>query len=81
MNNGDKGFKATTMIGSFEDISVDVVDFGGTMAVCGTEEGPTLITKEQAMEFFGLVEADRSHFAAMAMQGMTSVNNHSNKRL
>ena len=49
-------FKATKLI-AFGDMDVNVISFNGVMAVCGDDEGCVLITKEQAMKFFNLVEA------------------------
>ena len=50
-----KDFKATKLI-AFGDIEVNVTGFNGVMAVCGDDEGCVLITKEQAMKFFGLTD-------------------------
>lgn len=50
-----KDFKATVMLHDGET-TVDVVDYNGTMAICAREDGPILITKEQAMKFFNLQE-------------------------
>lgn len=51
-----RDFQATKLI-AFGDIAVNVTSFNGVMAVCADDEGCVLITKEQAMEFFNLVEA------------------------
>ena len=49
----DKTFTANHLLGDL----ADVVDFDGCMAVCAVNiDSPVMITKEQAMEFFGLVE-------------------------
>tara|TARA_R110000850_G_scaffold165803_3_gene290857 strand:+ start:5498 stop:5671 length:174 start_codon:yes stop_codon:yes gene_type:complete len=54
----DKTFIATQLHKMIE-IDAQVVDFQGMMAVCAASmEGPVLITKEQAMEFFNLKDAD-----------------------
>lgn len=47
-----KDFKAIQML-STHDATVDVTHFNGSMAIC-SEEGPVLITREQAIEFFNL---------------------------
>jgi peptide deformylase len=36
--------------------TVEVISFNGTMAIIDDDQGPVMITKAQAMEFFGLVE-------------------------
>ena len=36
---------------------VQVIEFGGDMAICEHSDGPVLITKEQAMKFFNLTES------------------------
>ena len=46
----------------FNIIEAKVVDFAGDMAVCAsTLEGPVIITKEQAVEFFGLNKQVNCH--------------------
>lgn len=37
---------------------IQVTDFNGQMAICADDEGCILISKKQAMEFFGLQERD-----------------------
>ena len=51
-------FEADKMV-SFGSIKVEVTRFNGMMAICGDDEGACLITKEQAMKFFGLVEVEQ----------------------
>lgn len=54
----DKTF-TTKQLHKDEEIEAKVVDFGGDMAVCASSlDGPVIITKQQAMEFFGLVDAN-----------------------
>lgn len=50
-----RDFEAIKLIGTGSR-PVDVVDFNGSMGICGDDEGCVLITKEQAMKFFGLKE-------------------------
>lgn len=48
-------FQAEYLV-SYTNLTATVTEFNGSMAIC-TPEGPILITKEQAMKFFDLVEA------------------------
>ena len=50
-----ENFKADKMI-AWGEVEVDVTRFNGMMAICGDDEGCVLITKEQAMKFFGLTD-------------------------
>lgn len=52
-----QAFQATQLL-VHHDNPVPVTDFNGMMAVC-VPDGPVIITKEQAMAFFGLVEKEQ----------------------
>lgn len=49
-----KSFYGYLML-AWSDEPIEIVDFNGAMAI-STEPGPIIITKEQAMKFFDLVE-------------------------
>ena len=51
-----EGFNAKGLV-SFGDTMVEVTSFNEYMAIL-TEEMPILITKQQAMDFFNLIERD-----------------------
>lgn len=53
--NTDKEFTAT-MLQKATSVEVKVISFGGQMAICCNDDGPVLITKEQAIDFFDLVD-------------------------
>jgi hypothetical protein len=50
-----KDFKAV-MLKPAQDAEISIIDFNGKMAICA-DEGPILVTKEQAMKFFDLQPA------------------------
>jgi hypothetical protein len=50
-----KDFKAA-MLKPAQDAEISIIDFNGKMAICA-DEGPILVTKEQAMKFFDLQPA------------------------
>lgn len=49
-------FKADKLV-AWDEVEVDVTRFNGMMAICVDDDGPVLITKEQAMKFFGLTNS------------------------
>ena len=54
MNNKNKAFQATVFSKSI-GVTSEVLPFGGDMAIC-LDQGIVIITKQQAMDFWGLVE-------------------------
>lgn len=54
MNNKNKPFQATVFSKSI-GVTSEVLPFGGDMAIC-LDQGIVIITKQQAMDFWGLVE-------------------------
>ena len=59
MSNSSKDFTAIQFMGSHGEAEVSVTLFAECMAIC-VEEGPVLITKQQAMDFFNLAEVSRN---------------------
>ena len=54
MTNKNKPFQATVFSKSI-GVTSEVLPFGGDMAIC-LDQGIVIITKQQAMEFWGLVD-------------------------